>query len=184
VNKKDNILASALKLLTENGVHATPMSAIAKEAGTGMGTIYNYYPTKEVLINDIYTDIKLKEEKLFTNFPSELPVKTKFETFYKVTVEFFIQNPSYFSFMDQLNSSPIISEESKAIGQRAIENVLQLIEDGKKDRIIKDIKTNELVQFIGGSLMSYIRWSLTQNNPTNKATLANQLKMVWDAIKE
>jgi len=34
------------------------MSAIAKAANTGMGTIYNYFTTKEELINSIYLYIK------------------------------------------------------------------------------------------------------------------------------
>ena len=53
MTKKENILSAALSLLTQKGVHNTPMSAIAKSAGTGMGTIYNYFPNKELLINEI-----------------------------------------------------------------------------------------------------------------------------------
>ena len=48
-----------MTLLIENGVQGTPMSAIAKEANTGMGTIYNYFPTKEDLINSTYIYIKI-----------------------------------------------------------------------------------------------------------------------------
>jgi TetR/AcrR family transcriptional regulator, repressor of fatR-cypB operon len=54
VDKKLQIIHAAMKLLIANGVQATPMSAIAREANTGMGTIYNYYATKEELINAIY----------------------------------------------------------------------------------------------------------------------------------
>ncbi|WP_316927874.1 TetR/AcrR family transcriptional regulator [Croceivirga radicis] len=61
MNKKQIILSSALELLVEKGVHNTPMSAIGKAAKTGMGTIYNYFPNKEALINEIYTDIKKKK---------------------------------------------------------------------------------------------------------------------------
>jgi len=39
LNKKEAIVSSVLKLLTEKGVHNTPMSTIGKTAGTGMGTI-------------------------------------------------------------------------------------------------------------------------------------------------
>jgi AcrR family transcriptional regulator len=46
VDKKEQIIKAAMKLLTERGVQATPMSAIAKAANTGMGTIYNYFATK------------------------------------------------------------------------------------------------------------------------------------------
>lgn len=185
MNKKDNILQAALKLLTSNGLHATPMSAIAKEAGTGMGTIYNYYPTKEVLINEIYVVIKQQEMALFDHFNSELPTKTQFETYFEKTVGFFLQNPLYFKFMEQLHASPIITNDSRTVGRNAVESVVQLIDSGKKDRIIKNIDTSEILQFVGGAILSYLRWYLSDNNNQgNSRSLENLTNMVWDAIKE
>lgn len=52
------------------------MSTIAKTAGTGMGTIYNCFPNKEILINEIYLSIKEKEKLVFIGFESEKPIKT------------------------------------------------------------------------------------------------------------
>ena len=50
MTKKEAIIAAALELLVEKGVHNTPMSEIAKAAGTGMGTIYNHFSCKEEII--------------------------------------------------------------------------------------------------------------------------------------
>ncbi len=160
------------------------MSAIAKEAKTGMGTIYNYYPTKEHLINDIYIDIKQKEESLFDHFSNEVPIKTQFEKHYTTTVMFFIDNPLYFSFMDQLHASPIITEESRQTGRKAVDCVRELLEVGKNDRIIKNISTKELMQFTGGAVFSFVRWYLADNTEGKQLSLTNQMKMLWDAIKE
>ncbi|WP_010135276.1 TetR/AcrR family transcriptional regulator [Ochrovirga pacifica] len=184
MNKKDHIIKAALTLLTRNGVHATPMSAIAKEAGTGMGTIYNYYPSKEVLINEIYTMIKKEETALFANFSETLPIKTQFESYYKATLLFFIEHPLYFNFMEQLHASPLITEASRNVGRKTIAPVLSMLTSGKQYRIIKHIDTEELLQFIGGSIFSFIRWFQTQPKINKKTSLKNQLEMVWDAIKE
>ena len=137
MNKKESILRSALKLITENGIHATPMSAVAKEAGTGMGTIYNHYPNKDVLVNEIYCYIKKEEEGLFEKFSSEKPIKTQFETYYKTSVNFFIENPTFFRFMEQLHASPMITEESRREGENAVVAIIDLVESGKKNRILK-----------------------------------------------
>ncbi|WP_075343945.1 TetR/AcrR family transcriptional regulator [Tenacibaculum agarivorans] len=181
MTKKDSIISAALKLLTLQGIHATPMSAIAKEAGTGMGTIYNYFPTKEVLINHIYQHIKLKEQEIFASFNESGSIKNQFFTYYNQAFTFFTNTPEYFQFMEQLHASPIITDESKAVGEKAIVNIFQLIENGKKTGIIKAIDTNELLQFIGGSLLSTIRWYLKEKNENYINT---QLTLVWDAIKQ
>lgn len=182
MNKKEQILASALELLTERGVHNTPMSAIAKEAGTGMGTIYNYFATKEILINEIYVAIKQKEMDVFVPFLSENAIKPQFEKYLTSIIAFFIENGLFFKFMEQLQASPIITEESKNIGLLSIKPVFELIEKGKQDGIIKDFDTNELLQFVGGSILSFLRNHSVQNQ-TNNQVIPNYIKMTWDAIK-
>lgn len=183
VNKKDSILLSALNLLTEKGVHNTPMSAIAKAAGTGMGTIYNYFPNKGLLINEIYVSIKDKEKSVFQTFDSTQPIKTQFEIYFSSIVDFYIDNPISFNFMEQLHASPIITEDSKEEGLKAVDSVLKLLEKGQQDRIVKGIEISELLLFIGGAVLSYLRWYFNQTEKTDKS-LNNQMRMVWDAIKE
>ena len=156
------------------------MSAIAKEAGTGMGTIYNYFPNKEILINHIYQFIKLQEQEIFEPFQPDKEIKKQFFNYYSLAVNFFIENIQCFQFMEQLQASPIITEESRKLGEKATVEVLNLVKTGKEKNIIKPIETQELLQFIGGSLLSTIRWN-TQN--TSKTYISNQIKLVWDAIK-
>ncbi|WP_271767823.1 TetR/AcrR family transcriptional regulator [Aquimarina algiphila] len=183
MSKKDIILISALQLLAEKGVHNTPMSAIAKAAGTGMGTIYNYFPNKDILINEIYVDIKQKEKAVYLSFDQNQPIKTQFEGYFTSIIDFFIENPIYFLFMEQLQASPIITEESKKKGLISVDPVVQLLIKGKQERVIKDIEINELFLFIGGAVLSYLRWYFLQKDTTEISCL-NQTKMVWDAIKE
>lgn len=182
MNKKEAILAAALTLLTRQGIHATPMSAIAKEAGTGMGTIYNYFPNKEILINAIYVQIKQAEKGLFGVFEEAQDVREQFEVYYKNVVAFFLAHPSYFHFMEQLQASPMITAESKAIGQASITAVLALVEYGQQTNVIKPIPTTELLPFIGGTILSYLRLHFQSDNQQPPA-LSNQLQLVWDAIR-
>ena len=79
VDKREQIILAAMTLLIENGVQGTPMSAIAKEANTGMGTIYNYFPTKEDLINSTYIYIKQDELKSVAVPHVNEPIKKQFE---------------------------------------------------------------------------------------------------------
>lgn len=183
MNKKDKIVTAALELLTEKGVHNTPMSAIAKAAGTGMGTIYNYFPNKNLLINEIYVRIKKHEKSVFVDYKSEKPIKTQFENYFASIIEFFIKNPSFFKFMEQLQASPIITKDSKDEGKKTVEPVYLLLKRGQQERIIKNINIEEIMMFIGGAILSYLRWYFNQSKREETA-LKNQVEMVWDAIKE
>lgn len=183
MNKKEAILISAVTLLAEKGVHKTPMSAIAKAANTGMGTIYNYFPNKEALINEIYLSIKRKEKNVFDTFDPKQPIKTQFEAYVSAIIEFFLNNKPFFQFMEQLQASPMITDESRAEGLKSMDSVLELLAKGKEERIIKTINIDELLLFIGGAVLSYLRWHFSQKKD-NRLSLNNQKQMIWDAIKE
>ncbi|TXF90611.1 TetR/AcrR family transcriptional regulator [Neolewinella aurantiaca] len=181
--KRKNILDAAVKLLATNGLHATPMSAIAKAAGTGMGTIYNYFGTKEILINAIYVDIKQQQESLIPGFNPEESVKEQFERYYLTVTNFYLEHPGYYRVMDQLRGSPIITAESKLLGEKGIQPVIALLQQGQQEGLIKDFSMDELLQFISGTILAHLGWQL--NSPgRNPSSLSNQLKMVWDAVKK
>lgn len=159
------------------------MSQVAKAADVGMGTIYNYFPNKEILINEIYKGIKEQEEALFLEVNKNQPIKTQFENYLTVLIEFFMYHPSYFNFLQQLEASPILTEESRDKGKKPVEIVTVLVKSGQKDRIIKNIDTEEIVVFIGGAISSYLKRNL---NVTIKrqTSLVSHIRMLWDGLKE
>ncbi len=183
VDKKQQIQEAALQLLVEKGIHAAPMSAIATAAKTGMGTIYNHFENKEALINAIYVDIKQQEAIILETLCHDEPVKTQFELYYRTAIDFFVQNPLYFQFMEQLQASPIITEETRAFGYKAIEPVIRLLKQGQTEGIIKDISIHELLQFLGGTILSHLRWHFNQRGTVSVNAIDNQLRLTWDAIK-
>ncbi|MDZ7640932.1 MAG: helix-turn-helix domain-containing protein [Desulfurivibrio sp.] len=56
-DKRQRIMAAALRLFAERGFHGAPTSAIAAEAGVGVGTIYRYFKDKDSLIHELCADL-------------------------------------------------------------------------------------------------------------------------------
>ncbi len=61
IEKRQQILDTAINLFADSGFHATSISSIAKEAGVSKGLMYNYFESKEALLyaitDEITTDI-------------------------------------------------------------------------------------------------------------------------------
>ena len=49
-NLKDRLIAEAEKQIEASGYNAVNIRSIAKACGVGVGTVYNYFPSKEALI--------------------------------------------------------------------------------------------------------------------------------------
>ena len=62
IETKNNIFEVAGRLFKDKGYDNTTVDEITKEAGIGKGTFFNYFPTKEALLQDF---VKQKEELVF-----------------------------------------------------------------------------------------------------------------------
>ncbi len=184
VNKKEKILIEAMKLLVENGIQGTPMSAIAKAAGTGMGTIYNYFATKEDLINAIYLHIKTSEiTQTLKSLDNGSSLKAQFLTFYLAFINFYLKHPQSFAFMAQMQNAPVITAATMEQGKIAFEPVFDLIKQGQAEGIIKNIEMESITYFLAGTINSFVRWMLELPKKQQKEKIDKQLQLVWDAIK-
>ncbi len=57
-DKRRIILDAALRAFAERGYHGTAVPEVASEAGVGTGTLYRYFASKELLVNEVYRDAK------------------------------------------------------------------------------------------------------------------------------
>ena len=59
-DKRRRLLDAALKMFAERGYHGVAVPEVAAAAGVGTGTLYHYFENKQVLVNELYRDQKLK----------------------------------------------------------------------------------------------------------------------------
>lgn len=180
VNKKESILNAALRLFVEQGEQATSMKWIAKEAKCGIGTMYNYFTSKDELISELYVAIKTKLfSYILDTLDTNVPIKQQFvETWYKA-MDYALANPLEYKFLDIFAHSPKISQQASEEVNKLIFPVLEIFEKGKREGIIKDQDTLQLVIFTNGAITASILRNPNINEQEKKAIIL----MAWDAIK-
>lgn len=50
-NLESRLIEEAKKQIEESGYEAVTIRSVARACGVGVGTVYNYFPSKEVLID-------------------------------------------------------------------------------------------------------------------------------------
>jgi AcrR family transcriptional regulator len=119
------IRAAALELFARQGYHSTSISQIAKEAGVSKGLLYNYFASKEVLLEDIVSGALEVAEQFFEHMATaaEEPAE-RLRWLTEATFEAVRQNRRYWKLMAALAlQSDALSELMPMLKQKQEESL-------------------------------------------------------------
>lgn len=91
--KRKAILEGAIEVFTKNGFDASSMDYIAEVAGVSKRTVYNHFPSKEILFQAIVADfLNQRDEIKPIEYTSALPLEEQLKEFAKAEL-FLIDDP-------------------------------------------------------------------------------------------
>ncbi len=92
-----NIIAAAVDLMTASGFKAATMREIARSAGVGDATIYNYFPTKDAILYAYYQDhmeIWIQRLRAREDF-HELTLAEQLQSTFETSLELFLPDREF-----------------------------------------------------------------------------------------
>jgi len=184
VSAKTAILNSVLKLVNREGFYHLNMKKIADEAGIAAGTIYVHFDGKERLINELYKMITGEfRASLLAGYDAE---KTFTENFYGMlcgALDYFVEDPDRFSFLEQYTFSPFLFKETKQENFHNLEVVVRFLKEGKKQKLLKVLPEEMLVSLIYGPVIMMMRLHISHHTDLcRKANRQKLLQSCWESI--
>jgi TetR/AcrR family transcriptional regulator, repressor of fatR-cypB operon len=123
-DKRDALLAAAIRLIARNGLHNTPTAAVAREAGVATGTLYLYFPSKETLLNALYLEL-LGEQRRASAADARSddeaaadPRELLWHSWHGLA-RWHLDHPEATRVLQQLRGSGILTAETRAAEERA-----------------------------------------------------------------
>jgi len=172
-----------LELVVEQGVQATPMSQLAREAGIAIGTIYHHFKNKNQIIEEIYSMIYQDFGiVMMANVPKH-DVKLQFETMWLNLYNYFIANPLAFKFIEFVGVPPIITPEISAKNIQHFKPIKDFFLSSILNKDIRDVNLRLVVQMSFGNVISAARLKFKGELEMNNKQIDDALKMSWDCIK-
>jgi AcrR family transcriptional regulator len=139
IDKKTAIMESALKLFTERGFHGTSTAQISKEAGIATGTLFNYFPTKENLINSLYFEVKGQlSQSMGKEIEAQNTFQDKLRKIWSNLIKWGVDNQEKFLFVGQFCSSPYITKFTREEVMKEYVFLHDLVNQGIKTGVSRD----------------------------------------------
>ena len=177
---KDQILEVALNLFIAQGFDATPTSQISKEANVSTGTLFYYFPYKNLILEQLYLSIK-KELSTYLQQKDDfaLPTKKRLFTCLKSYVEWINANPKKTVFLDQFYHSANISKTIKQEAYDEFDRMKEIVETALHEGILKELPLEFhliMIECIMNGLMSLAKSGKTELS--NDQLIATGLDML------
>ena len=184
MDKKQRILLTMLELSAKNGLNATPISKIAKEANVAVGTIYHYYETKEDIVKELYAMVVQDLSRMLVlNRDTTSSYKVQYRQIWLNFYNYFIANPSAFHFMDIVAIPPIIDTEEVDKNMIHYKGLKDFMEQGIKDKKLKNVELKLLMQICFWNLITISRIRLRQELIMDEQQINDAIEMSWDTIR-
>ncbi len=152
-DKRIAIMEAALKLLTERGFHGTSTAQISKDAGVATGTLFNYFPTKEDLINSLYFEVKGNlSHAMAKDLEAESTFQDKLRKIWSNLVNWGVNSQEEFLFVGQFCTSPYITKFTREEVMKEYIFLHDLVDEGIKTGEIRDFSAELVIaMFYQGS---------------------------------
>lgn len=118
--RKAQIVNTALNLFSQNGFHAVSVNAIAKACNMSKGLLYNYFESKEALLDYILKDYAREIFKRLELTKNGILTKAEFEFFVRSIYRMVKENPRYYKLIFALSFQDNISHKLAEISTAMI----------------------------------------------------------------
>ena len=125
------LLAAAAEVFAETGYRAATMSAIAEKAGAPIGSLYQFFPSKEAIADGLLSRYLSEMSARWKELDERLPAMNLKEFSHELIrhqIEFTRERPAFTELIDptSLLSRPGLRSEARAIFTRDVQRFLQV----------------------------------------------------------
>jgi AcrR family transcriptional regulator len=184
-DKRAAILDSTLTLLSERGLHDTPMSLIVKESGVSTGNVYHYFASKEELIVELYKEIKLKVlHALLVDDDENASHQDRYINLWKGMVRYYIDHPREVNFLEQFEHSPYRDLDLSFDYVEEIQSMVLFFQNGIDEGILKKIPLEILMEMGMATAVVIAKLHIRGAFQLSDEFIAAAAEASWDMIKK
>jgi AcrR family transcriptional regulator len=184
-DKAKQLIEASIDLFAKEGFWNTPTSRIAKHAGVATGTLFNYFASKDALIDAVYTQLKQEwMAHLMTGFPHDGSLRECIEHIWFRHVDWGVRFPVRYGLMTQLKLSDLVSQEAQESQQAEMAFLYEMTMQGIANGELINISPEYLGRIFYAQLDAAVQHA-TENDlrdmPLNRH-IAQGFEIFWKGI--
>jgi AcrR family transcriptional regulator len=176
------ILDAAVTVFAERGFWDTPTSLISRTAGVADGTLFNYFKSKDDLINEVYIDTKRELAKfLLEGIEAHTSVKEQLQHVWNRYIQWGVEYPEQFRVLQQIGMFYQVTEAAQAQANEPFADFKQMIGEADAAGKFQHYPMDYLAALMDSQAIMTIR--LAAGNPDKLAEFQKiGFDILWNGV--
>lgn len=182
-DKRQRVIKAASQLIVTNGLQC-PMSAIATNAGVAIGSVYNYFASKDELVLAVYAELGQQVNvALVREINRGQSHRERLMVYIYDYIDFFWEDPDRAILFEYLSNVPLIPHAAlTALFEPVRRYHDTLIAEAQAEGATKPFDPGLMAALIGGGIRNYLKWYRAGHSTLERDHREHIAKMCWDAI--
>ena len=176
-HRPEAILAAAMSVFVDNGVRVST-AKIAAAAGVSNGTLFNYFPTKQALIDALYVSIKTDLAAAVGDLDHSDPIERRMRQVWDCWFSWARENRDAHLVVNLLHEAGMASAEAQAAGNVAIEGPGRVLTEAKESGVLVDLP----LEYLGALIQHHLDQAVASGLDDEQADRA--FHVLWNGITQ
>ena len=182
--KLNAVVDATCRLAAERGLFGLTLNEIAKAAGIGTSTLYIYFSDKEALFNEVYRRAKREAIDFYGGeIDPATPLKGRVRNVWSRMLDHRLRRYDQVCFMEQFAGSSLMNDDSRAYVAQLGERLLQIVDEGQREEILKAVPVPFLNSLFIGSVRETARLIRASSIADTEESRAVAFQLCWDGIR-
>lgn len=184
-DKKQQLLEASIDLFASEGFWNTSTAKIAKHAGVATGTLFNYFPSKDALIDAVYMHLKHEWlQHIRRDYPESADTRTRLEHIWYRNIDWGVRYPERYNLKQQLSMSGVLGDEAANYEADELAFLQALIQDGFDQGIFKEMSVDYFNSMVMAELDATVRYATAMGLKDMALTklIALSSEVLWSGV--
>ncbi len=158
-DKRNALVAAAVQVIAREGLSA-PTARIAKQAHVAHGSLFNYFQTKNDLLNELYLELKADlRAAIMDGFPQSDDLRERMGHIWMQWVDWGTSAPDKHKALAQLRVSELVTEQTRRISELNNADLIEIIRQSSAHGALRGRPVafvNALMEAMAGATMDFI----------------------------
>lgn len=184
--KKEKFLQAALELFVANSVQHTSTAEISSAAGTAAGTLFNYFPTKQDLIDELALEVvRRQSENTRARLDASMSARDYFWAIWDSSIRWFMEHVNAYRYIQQVRDTGLLGSGVAAESEKQFTYYYEAIQKGFKEDCLVDYPLELIGSFLYQDIVAVMNLLIALPDPSRQAALiVAGFDIFWNGIRK